>query len=130
MNNQLTPVDPRFLDHHWPTAKGLLEPAVETNEGEEDIAQLRARIAYGGAVLVLWGETAAAVVEFKQHPNYRSAWVAYLGGTTDEAFWLAFRDWASRCGASVVESLCGDSQARLFARYGMRKTYNMMRFDI
>jgi hypothetical protein len=127
----LTHIDPRFLDAVWPEVAPILAKAIAKNNGECDLAQLRAQIAYGGAHLLVWQEgeatIAAASIEFKQYPNFRAAHVAYLAGQTSNDFWGAFRAWAKASGASCVEGWCGEAEERLFKHFGMTPTYRLMR---
>lgn len=129
----LTHIDRRYLDQVWPSVAPMLAQAVEKNHGENDLAQLRAQIAFGGAHLLIWeaGEERTAVtVEFKQYANYRTAWVSYMAGVlTPEAF-LAFAAWARDKGASKIECLAGESQARLFTKQGFREAYRLMRYEL
>ncbi len=124
-------INPHYLDRVWPEVETLLAQAIAKNKGESDLSQLRAQIAYGGAHLLVWQEGNSVVsvvtVEFKQYPNFRSAHVAYMAGSTSDDFWQAFKDWARTSGASNVECLCGEGEERLFHRYGMHTEYHMMR---
>jgi hypothetical protein len=127
----LTHIDRRYLDQVWPAVAPMLAQAVEKNQGEGDLSQLRAQIAYGGAELLVWSvddEVRGAVtVEFKQYPNYRAAHIAYMGGEHHAEYLDEFKAWARVQGASVLECLCGASHERLFHRYGWQTTYTMMR---
>lgn len=130
----LTHIDRRYLDQVWPAVAPILAQAVEKNQGEGDLSQLRAQIAYGGAELLVWSvddEVRGAVtVEFKQYPNYRAAHIAYMGGEHYAEYLDEFKQWAHQQGASVLECLCGPSQARLFAQQGFTEAYRHMRMSV
>lgn len=129
----LTHIDRRYLDAVWPTVAPVLQRAVEKNHGENDMAQLRAQIAFGGAHLLVWeaGEERTAVVaEFKQYANYRTAWVSYMSGALTAEALLAFATWARDMGASKIECLAGEAQARLFTKHGFHEAYRLMRYEL
>lgn len=128
----LTHINPIHLDTVWPDVAPLLAEAIAKNHGEATLDQVRMQIAYGSAELLVHEQdaTSIAVVEFKQHPNYRVAHVSYMAGAASEDFWLAFKRWAAASGASQVECLCGPGEERLFARYGMETAYRLMRASL
>lgn len=124
-------IDPRFLDRVWPEVAPILERAIAQSHGEHTIDQLRAEIAFGGSHLLVQSDgeavIAAATVQFKQYPNFRTAWVSYLAGKTSDEAWSVLKQWAIDHGASYIESLCGPAQARLFSHYGFEEAYRLVR---
>lgn len=130
-------VDPRYLDNVWPKAAPLLEKAVECNLGEETLEQVRAKVAFRQAELLVFTSgadpdlaTGAAVVEFIQHPNYRVAHVSYAAGVSSRSVFEQLRDWSKAQGASVLEGYGSDAIARLWRRYGFEKAYNLVRVQL
>lgn len=129
----ITHIDPRFLDVVWPEVSPVLEAAVAENHGEETLDQLRARIAFGGAALLVGdfnGSRSVAVIEFTQHANFRVAMVNYLAGETSDGAWEEFKSWARGAGASKMECRCRPVLLRLFSRYGFDEVYRVARCEL
>lgn len=129
--------DVRQLDVIWLEVMPLLGPALDCGEGELDIAQLRLLLVSRKAELLLAmsdnAVAGAAVVEFVQYPNYMVGSFIAIGGKglfASDADADQVKHWLKNMGASRMQGYCPDSVARLWARRGGRKAYNVMRWDL
>lgn len=130
----LTHIDPRYLDAVWQTVAPMLAESVVVNRGEEDLSQLRARIAFGGSELLVWesddGVQGVATVEWKQYPNYRVAFVSNMAGHQTAEALPELCAWAKQHGASKLECMCHGARARLYRQRGFTEDYSVMRYKL
>lgn len=117
------------VDQVWPVVAPMLEPALAT---ECSIDQLRMLVVRGESHLIVMLEDGAVVgattVEFTNYPNKRIAVGGAFGGRgvcTQEVF-DQIKQWCKSMGASEFRTYCKDAQARLYARVGMEKIYNVV----
>lgn len=127
-------IDPRYLDAVWPKVEGLLSDAIKKANGEVTIEQLRLLVLRGDSHLVVWHENdevvSAGTVEFINYPNYRVAYCSFLSGKYTEESFEALKAWCRDLGATKIQCWGDDAVARLYARYGMEKKYNLLRLDL
>lgn len=114
----------------------MLRKALECGDGELTIDQLRLLIVQGNAhLLVAHREkpVGAAVIEFKNYPNFRAANVIAIGGMKMFADASAFESlvrFAKIGGASKIEGYCPIAVARLWKKFNFREAYSFVRRDI
>lgn len=129
-----THIDQKHLDAVWPAVSSMLDEAIQAGCGESDISQLRAKIAFGGAHLLVIDDgksvVSVAVLSFTQYANYRAAHIEYMAGHAEADMLEEVKGWARAHGASKIQCLCDEPRARLFGRVGLSKVYNMMRADL
>ena len=120
------------LDEYWPQVLPYLERAMEHARGEMDCSQMRYMLSKGhGEMFVAKTEDkidGAAVVEFRNYPNFRVANVIAVGGRGMVKHAEEFKAWLKMGGASYVEGHCYESISRLWeSKLGMKKAYIIMR---
>lgn len=132
MNLQIVPHT--HLDQVWPIVGQMLARACgeKASCGEYTIDQIRMSIVQRERHLVVAmndGEIiGAGTIEFLNYPNKRVALISALGGkgvVTPEAFGQ-IGEWCKGMGASELRAYAKTAQARLYARIGMEKIYEVM----
>jgi hypothetical protein len=131
---ELVHIAPNQLDYVWPKVADVLARAVGTNKGEESLGQVRLKLRQGLYDLLVYADEdevlSVGVVDFINYPNVRVANLAYVSGSTSRDMLDAFKGWARVQGASQIQAFCGDSQSRLFQRYGFGHAYNVLRASL
>lgn len=127
-----THIDPRFLDSVWPDVVGLLESALKKACGEITIDQIKLLVRQGYFQLFVWHEddnvVCAGVVETIDYPNFRVAQCSFMSGRYSPEALAALEGWClNTLGASYLQCHVDDATARLYARYGLEKKYNVLR---
>lgn len=119
----------------WPHVGPLLERSLDpkAGSGECTIDQLRMMLVEQRQHLILIsneeGKFAGALtVEFVNYPNKRIAVGTAFGGRgiTNMEVMDSIKQWCKDMGAQEFRTYAKESQARLYARVGMEKVYNVV----
>lgn len=132
MNLQIVPHT--HIDQVWPVVGPMLARVCEekASAGEYTADQIRMAIVQRERHLIVAVEgeriTGAATVEFLSYPNKRVALIGAMGGkgiVTPELF-EGVKAWCKWMGASELRAYAKTAQARLIARAGMERIYEVM----
>ena len=136
MEANLFVVPTNHVHQFWDIAKGHLQKAIDTGNGEFTIDQLRQFVAQGNSELLLvMNDTTcecAFTIQWVNYPNDRVAYITYIGGITNHKCWEQFLTWVRNNGGTKVQgSTAKESIVRLWKRkWGMKPKYTLMEYKL
>jgi hypothetical protein len=132
-----------LLDRYWPYAKPLLERVVkEAMHGELGIEDIYKKVAAGEFFVFVFkcdkgiipSVKLAIVLEVIKYPQMAAMNVVALGGEQlfvfHKRFWAMLTGWAYMNGIKVFECSVAPAMQRVIERFGFKKTYARMRYDL
>ncbi len=134
----VTDVNMEDIDTLWGGVKDRLQAAVDRNQGEFTLEDIRNELILG--TMTLWiaynkagAIKACAVCEFRIFPRKKICYLVLMSGEIfADWHWAinAIEDWAKANGADSIEALTRKGFAKLMRPYGYREPYTIIRKDL
>jgi len=124
----------QYVNQTWDTVSGFLQAAIEQQTGDKDytLDQVQSYVTGGQWVLLVAVEddkiVGAATVNLFNRPNYRVAFITYIGGRliVSEDSFKQMCQVLQGFGATSVEGAVNDAVARLWQRFGFVEKYKIV----
>lgn len=125
------------IERVWPQVQDGIASALETSCGEATVEDTKIGLIAGRTILLLLykGESYfGMVVGLYNFPKFKIARVLLGFGTRiccEKDEWELARTWAREQGCKCIEAwVATESRARMFRRFGFRKTYQIIRSEL
>jgi hypothetical protein len=122
------------IDKIWPLLRAGIESALETSHEECTIDDIYEGIKLGRTIVLYVAEKQSyfgMVIGMYNFPRYKIARVLLGFGKNickEKASWEIVEDWARQNGCKYIEAwVATESRAKLFSRFGFKKTYQIVR---
>lgn len=140
INNSITVTDVRTedVDIMWESVAGYLQDAVDQNQGEFTLEDVRHDLLTGRMVLWIAYDKdarlqACAVCEMRRFTQRTICYIILLGGDGfDNWHWAinAIEEWARENGADAVAALARKGFIKTMRQYGYREPYTVIQKDL
>ena len=125
------------IDEVWPLIVGGITRALKTSNGESSPEQTKQGLKSGATQLLYLEKNNSyfgMVVGLYNFPNYKIARVLLgfgKGIILEREEWREAENWARSMGCACFEAwVATESRARMFARFGFKKTYQIIRSEL
>ena len=125
------------IESIWPLVLNGIEKALATSNGEGSAEAIKTGLMNGTTQLLFVSRNESyfgMVVQILAFPNYKIARVILgfgKGICLEKSEWKVAEQWAKDLGCKYLEAwVATESRARMFARFGFKKTYQIIRSEL
>jgi len=139
MNITVTDINTGDVERLWPKVKGMLQLAVDRNQGEFNLDDIQCGLNSG--VMRLWvaydNDTneilSAAVCEIRNFPKRRICYIVLMAGEGfDDWNWAitCIEDWARENGADALAAYTRRGFIKTMKNYGYAEVYSVIQKEL